>query len=357
VGRAIDVDLTDLQGQPVSSQILKPCLLCDQPALVCMRAQTHPYQELRAALTARMTAYLAQQQQAQVCKQLAGAAIKASLYEIAVSPKPGLVDRFDQGAHQDMDYFTFLDSSAALSGYFEELAVAGYTFTTADFTQALPLIREIGLKMEAAMFRATAGVNTQKGLIFLLGLALFASAQTMAQQGRFRAERCRKVIAAICRNLVQRELGVAGDGAAARDAPSHGECCFQHYGMACGGVRQEAEAGLPAVFEQGLPELRAQLATTSGRIPAAQMNAALTRTLLRLMTVVQDTNILYRQDLQTLQTLQQKTHQVLDAGQPEEAQARYADLIAYCRNHQISPGGSADLLAVTVFMYFVESAF
>lgn len=354
VGRAIDVDLTDEQGQFVSSQQLKPCLLCGQPALVCMREQTHTHQELRDALTARMTAYLAQQQQAQVCKQLAGIAVKASLYEIAVSPKPGLVDRFDQGAHQDMDYFTFLDSSAALSGYFEELAVAGYTFAVADFTQALPLIREIGLKMEAAMFRETDGVNTQKGLIFLLGLALFAAAQTIARRKPFSAEDCRKVIAAICRDLVRRELGMAGDG---MNAPTHGEQCFRRYGIVGSGVRQEAEAGLPAVFEHGLPELRGQLAATPGRIPAAHKNAALIRTLLRLMTVVHDTNIIHRQNVQTLQTLQQKAREALDAEQPDEAQARYADLIEYCRDRNVSPGGSADLLAVTVFIYYVESAF
>jgi holo-ACP synthase/triphosphoribosyl-dephospho-CoA synthase len=87
------------------------------------------------------------------------------------------------------------------------------------------------------------------------------------------------------------------------------------------------------------------------------MNTALTRTLLRLMTIVTDTNVIYRQDLQALQTLQQMARQVLDAEQPDEEQARYADLIAYCRNNAVSPGGSADLLAVTVFLYNIESAF
>lgn len=362
VGRIIDVDVTDEQGQPVSSQKLKPCLLCEQPALVCMREQSHSYRELREALTTRITAYMAQRKQTRICKQLACMAVKAALYEITVSPKPGLVDRFDQGAHQDMDYFTFLDSSAALAGYFEELAVSGAAFAAADLTQALPLIREIGLKMEAAMFRETGGVNTQKGLIFLSGLALFAASYTIAKHERFAVETCREVIAAICRDIVRRELGVAGDTSVSRvefseNSPTHGETCFRQYGSVCGGVRQEAEAGFPSVFEHGLPELRRQLAPASRRVSASEMNAALIRTLLRLMTVVNDTNIIYRQNLRTLQTLQNQARAVLQAEQPDEEQARYADLIAYCRDNNVSPGGSADLLAVTIFFYFAESAF
>ncbi len=350
VGRAIDVDVTDEQGQPVSSQKLKRCLLCEQPALVCMREHTHTYQELREALTIRMTTYLAQQQQTRVCKQLAGIALKAALYEITVSPKPGLVDRFDQGAHRDMDYFTFLDSSAALAGYLEELAVAGYAFEAEDFTQALPLIREIGLKMEAAMFRATAGVNTQKGLIFLLGLALFAASHTIARQGHFAVTTCREVLAAMCRDLVRKELGLAGEAAVSAEfsttSATHGETCFRQYGTICGGVRQEAEAGFPSVFEHGLPELRTQLAPAARRLSTSQMNTALTRT-----------NIIYRQNLQTLQTLQMMARATLAAELPAEERARYDDLIAYCRDNYVSPGGSADLLAITIFMYYVESVF
>ena len=73
------------------------------------------------------------------------------------------------------------------------------------------------------------------------------------------------------------------------------------YGPEGGGVRKEAEDGLPSVFDQGLPELKSALAGAGETAAAAQINRALIRTLLRLMTVTNDTNILYRKDMRTLQ--------------------------------------------------------
>lgn len=352
LGRVIDIDVTDQYAQPISSHKCKPCFLCEQPAIVCMREQTHTYQELRAAIALRVTNYLEQQRQTRICKQLAAIAAKAVLYEISLSPKPGLVDRWNQGAHQDMDYVTFLGSSAAIMVYFEELAVAGYIFREQDASRALPAIRTIGLKMEAAMFHTTGGVNTHKGLIFLLGLSLFTAAVLLAQHGAFQRTRCRQLIAQICQNLVQHEL--VSDVNAEQ---THGVQCFREYGSLYGGAREEAEKGFPAVFEHGLPEFTSQLVSASERIAAEQMNEALIHTLLRLISVVSDTNILYRKNLQTLHEVQQQAQCVLNTQNQQEKAARYTALIDYCRRQGISPGGSADLLAVTVFFYFVEAAF
>jgi triphosphoribosyl-dephospho-CoA synthetase len=251
-----------------------------------------------------------------------------------------------------MDYFTFLDSSAALAGYFQELAQAGYTFDAEDMTQTLPRIREIGLKMETAMFQATGGVNTQKGLIFLLGLSLFATSYLLARDGSFTVRKCRDVIRAICRNLVQKELHTSCE-----NEPTHGISCFRQYGTEYGGVRQEAQEGLPSVFEHGLLELNTQLSGQEDRTNAAVLNNALIQTLLRLMTVVNDTNILYRKDLGTLNTIKQMAQHVLDAGTQDERSRRYVQLINYCQQKQVSPGGSADLLAVTIFFSFVQQRF
>lgn len=349
LGRIIDVDLTEQQGNPISSHKLKRCFLCDNPAVVCMREQTHSYQALREHIMTQMQRYLDEHRKQQICKQLAALALKATLYEIALSPKPGLVDRFDCGAHRDMDYFTFLNSSAALAGYFEELARSGYTFQADNFRRALPRIRQIGLKMEAAMFHETGGVNTHKGLIFLLGLSIFACAYLFARQRQFQEQQCRQVIARICENLAQQELG-----AFTHQEQTHGSLCFREYGTFFGGARKEAQEGFPSVFEHGLPELRSQLAAAAEPYPAAMMNAALTSTLLRLMSVVNDTNILYRKDLATLNRVKQMAWDALKEKNPAEKSERYAELIAYCRREHVSPGGSADLLAVTLFFSFVE---
>lgn len=352
LGRIIDIDLADCRLQPVSSGKLKQCLLCQQPAAVCMREATHTYEELRNYVIAKIGGYLADGTKQRTCRQLAALALKAILYEISVSPKPGLVGRFEQGAHHDMDYFTFLDSTSVLAGHFEELALSGYLFQGDNLCEALPAIRAVGLKMEAAMFSATHGVNTQKGLIFLIGLALFSAAHSIARGGTFATSRCRETIAAICSDLVQNELRAA-TGA----EPTHGRSCFQRYGLEGGGIRKEAEAGLPSVFEQGLPELESAFAGMGKAAGASQINSALTKVLVRLMTVTNDTNILYRKDIHTLNTIRCLAQQVLDAGNPETETERYSQLLDYCRHENASPGGSADLLAVTLFIYFVEQSF
>ena len=351
LGRIIDIDIADSQLQPVSSGKLKQCLLCEQPATICMREANHTYEQLREHIVRSIACYLKDRTKKQICMQLAALALKAILYEISVSPKPGLVARFEQGAHTDMDYFTFIASTSVLAGYFEELAASGYMFQGGDLHEALPVIRAVGLKMEDAMFSATHGVNTQKGLIFLIGLALFSAAHCIARDGEFVAARCRESIAAICANLVKDELMVITG-----NNKTHGKICFQRYGAEGGGIRREAEAGLPSVFEQGLPELKTALAGV-GEAAAEQINGALIQTLLRLMTVTNDTNILFRKDFQTLKTVQQMAQHVLDAGDQEAGAERYARLLSFCQREHVSPGGSADLLSVTVFLFFVEQSF
>lgn len=352
LGRIIDIDIADCRLQPVSSGKLKRCLLCKQPAVVCMREANHTYEELREHLIRGIHGFLEDRTRQRTCKQLSALALRAILYEISVSPKPGLVGRFEQGAHHDMDYFTFIASTSVLAGYFEELALSGYMFQGNDLRGALPIIRGVGLKMEASMFSATDGVNTQKGLIFLIGLALFSAAHCIVCGGAFAAARCRETIAAICANLVRDELMTAtGDDA------THGKACFRTYGQEGGGARREAEGGLPSVFEQGLPELKSALAGACENVAAAQINRALIKTLLRLVTVTNDTNILYRKDMPTLRTVQRMAQHVLDAEDEAVEAERYDQLLHFCQREKVSPGGSADLLAVTVFLYFAERSF
>ena len=46
---------------------------------------------------------------------IAACAVEALLVEAAATPKPGLVDRANNGAHRDMDFFTFQASAAVLA--------------------------------------------------------------------------------------------------------------------------------------------------------------------------------------------------------------------------------------------------
>ena len=154
----------------------------------------------------KMENYCRQQREDRLIKKLSSLALNAILTEISLTPKPGLVDKFSNGSHSDMNFQTFVSSSAAISQGFNEMVRAGLTFTDHDLAKALPLIRKIGLEMETAMFTTTNGVNTQKGIIFLMGLCLFTCGKLIGQSGKFDKEEFRLVIMNICKNLIYNEL-------------------------------------------------------------------------------------------------------------------------------------------------------
>ena len=114
---------------------------------------------------------------AAVIGKMAADALRA---EAAATPKPGLVDMENSGAHRDMDYPLFLTSCSALEPYFAECAEIGSRAPEDDSRQALQSLREAGLEAEKAMFSATGGVNTHKGLIFSMGILCFCLGENPA---------------------------------------------------------------------------------------------------------------------------------------------------------------------------------
>ena len=106
----------------------------------------------------------------------------ALLEEVYTTPKPGLVDLYSCGAHTDMDVQTFERSAEALQPWFIRMAAQGYLLTCTReelFTQ----IRQTGIMAEKAMFQATGGVNTHKGMIFTLGIFCAAAGRCMKDYG------------------------------------------------------------------------------------------------------------------------------------------------------------------------------
>lgn len=104
--------------------------------------------------------------------KIATFAVEGMLYEVTATPKPGLVDRANNGAHYDMDYFTFMSSAAALYMAFDEMIKEGARSgeQQEDIRKLLAPLREIGKRAENRMFAFTDGVNTHKGMIFSLGI-------------------------------------------------------------------------------------------------------------------------------------------------------------------------------------------
>lgn len=349
-GRIIDIDIFDKQNNPVSSNKAKLCIFCNEkPALVCMHEKSHSYDEIRKLINFKIENYLYNKRKDEVCRQLSSIALKSILYEVSLTPKPGLVDRTDSGIHKDMSFYTFLNSSSVISSFFKESAIMGYEFADKDLSSALPIIRVTGLKAEKEMFEETGGVNTQKGIIFLMGLSLFSSAKTISDFKRFKAKEFRKILTAVTKSLKNEFSPNTTD-------KTHGEICKEKYGnLKGGGVKQEAVSGFETVFKFGLPEIKKH--NLSDLSEKKDIDFALISTLLALMAKNNDTNILYRSNLETLKELKDRASTALKYIKSETKLDRYIELIQYCLKKNISPGGSADLLAVTTFLYFTESKF
>jgi triphosphoribosyl-dephospho-CoA synthase len=193
----------------------------------------------------------------------------------------------------------------------------------------------IGREAEHAMFRATGGANTHKGAIWVLGLLIAAAQQ--AQSGN--TKRIAEAAGAIARipDLARPEL------------LSHGDLVRSRYGAR--GARGEAYVNFPHVVEIGIPALRA--ARAAGKPETASRLDAL----LHIMAGLDDTCVLYRGGVAGLYAVKAGAGAVLAAGgvgsrTGNEALRKFdRELI----ERRISPGGSADLLAASLFLDCLES--
>ena len=260
--------------------------------------------------------------------------------EVQTTPKPGLVDLWDSGAHTDMDFSTFAASTEAITPYLTAMAGEGIALAHRP-DQLFPKIRVIGVEGEKAMFRATKGVNTHKGILFLLGILAAAAGVCFQREGVLSPDR--KTVLQVGREIASPYLEEELNAISRRPPRTHGEQLYVQYGIR--GVRGEVLEGFPSLSATAFPAMEAAKASQPDE------NAARLFVLLKLMSCVEDTNILFRSDRQTLRSVQQistyflHSHPVLDG----EALCKLREMNRDFIRLGISPGGCADLLAVTLF--------
>ncbi|MEI7367956.1 triphosphoribosyl-dephospho-CoA synthase CitG [Pectobacterium sp. 1950-15] len=254
--------------------------------------------------------------------------------EVMLTPKPGLVDRANNGAHRDMDVALFQTSIQAISPWFRQFTDAGYQHANTPLAQLLSQVRPIGIACEQAMLSATKGVNTHKGGIFAFGL-LCTAAGWLAGRGEPVTQRslCDSV-AAMCHDLVRNELETCAGAATA------GEYLYQRHGLT--GARGEAASGFNTVCQYALPALQQAIAA------GADDETALLHTLLVLMAHNPDTNVVSRGGMDGLVFVQNYAQKLLVGPLDRQALIKMDDALI-ARN--LSPGGSADLLALTWLLY------
>lgn len=296
----------------------------------------------------------------------------ALVAEARLTPKPGLVDALGNGAHTDMSIETFMASANALEESFCAYAAAG--LQTALHGDANPEVlaielRHVGIRAEQAMFAATDGVNTHKGANFSLALILGATGAYLSES------RCLPLQPAET-DLVLRNVAHMGRLLFDRDREAlrgrmqrgdqhltHGERALCAHGMQ--GVRGEAAQGYPLVREVLLPYVREHAAAGEGRAvrssaytssPASgSARMLLLRTLVKTMSLLEDTNVVHRGGEQAL-VEHRRFCTALDAANLED-EALVVALDAYDAElirQNVSPGGAADLLSLTVFLALTE---
>lgn len=265
---------------------------------------------------------------------------QAILLEVSAHPKPGLVTRLSNGAHMDMSIFTFMMSSAVLSKAFNDLQDIGQAHR-GTLAELFCKLRSYGLGAEAELLRVTKGVNTQRGILFAGGIVSAVSGYAMNMGLSKNA--LLPMIKEMAAGLVARELKNLDHA-----AMTAGEKLYYKYGIT--GIRGEVENGFPSVINYGLPAL--EDAFNKG----ATINDALVHALIALMTVVEDSNVIWRTDYETLLEVQRIAKDILNLGSvfTEKGRMAIAETERYFLQRRISPGGSADLLSVTITLYLLE---
>ena len=269
---------------------------------------------------------------------------QAVFMEVCVHPKPGLVTRHGGGAHTDMSILTFAAGSAVLAKAFSDLQILGMKHN-GNYQELFGKVRRYGVSAEQELLRVTKGVNTQRGILFAGGL-LAAAAGAALNKGLDSKALC-DIVAEMTQGLTEKEL--AGLLQQADRPLTAGERLYQAYGIT--GIRGEVEAGFPCVRQNGLPGLKEAFAKGAG------LNDALVHALVHLMTVVQDSNVIWRGGYAKLPLVQQRARDILAQGSifTDSGRRLLAESEELFRNERISPGGSADLLSVTAALYLVEN--
>lgn len=246
---------------------------------------------------------------------VADLAERALRLELDTTPKPGLVDRQDNGAHKDMDYALMSKSISALRPYLTRLAVE----SAKDIDPAK--IKEIGIEAEKAMLKATGGVNTHKGALFCIGLSVAAASCLACSTGAVEAYSFKE--------LVSR---VASEIPSARG--THGAEAKRSFKAV--GALENARAAYPELFADWLPYYRS-LEGDPFRCH---------KTLLHIMTTLDDTNILHRRGAEGLAHAEAEAARLLEDFSESGLSSLNKDFI----RENISPGGSADMLSLTIFI-------
>ena len=293
---------------------------------------------------------------------IAHLATQALQAELDTTPKPGLVDKDNNGAHRDMDHALMQLSINTLHPYFVRLAFLGFADTLPSHT----VIRDAGIEAEKAMLAATNGVNTHKGALFSMGLAVVAAAYEEKKaaankevRGKEREEEYLSSLQLTIKALAASFPDTSGTHGSKAKQLSNGTITIK-------GALDNAREGYEKLFAEWLPFYNERRKSHDAH--------ALHKTLLRIMCDLDDTNVIYRTNVATAEEVKQEARALLASFEAAyaaedkekcasaiEEKCASAELLALkdmdrrYTERNISPGGAADMLSLTVFIGSIQT--
>ena len=313
LGRCVDIDVF-VEDRPISRMNVKSeersCLVCSEVARECIINRKHPLHEVTDAFQKRLLSSL------QNKEELIRFAL---LSECMLTPKFGLVTPLTQGSHKDMDIHTFIQSIEAIVPYFKKV-------DEIDINQPIDSIfhelRLLGQTMENVMFKATRGVNTHKGAIFLFLMIL------MAQRLPHPLTQALKRLA----QPLENDFKVMD----IHNPLTEGEKQYHQYQTL--GVRGW-------VLDGGEPLLSEVISYYTSK-PDSHHHQV--NTLLLIMSQCDDSTIIKRSGLNGLKEFQKKSHEAFE--QPH----LWSSFETYCLVSHLSAGGAADIFALVLYLSYSQ---
>ena len=376
-----------IKGKKLERASQRKCLICGEPGRDCASRRIHSVSQLQEKTAQIITEYFihpvpdpAEESKkpdpAEILRkpnrtdfenretdpavlkkgeEIAELVTAALMEEVLTTPKPGLVDRNNNGSHRDMDIDTFRASAEALDWFWRKCFVIGCDTSALSPEETFLLLRKEGILAEEEMLRATGGVNTHKGAIFLMGTVCGAIGRLWKQKEIVMTDReplspertDPQLIAAECSRMTREILSTEYDKVA--DGASPQASLFQ---LGYKGARGEIADGLPGVINASLPLFREMLKKGADR------NVAGAWVFLALVARGEDTNMIRRGGRDAAKAAAEQAGAIIaramagnNTGNEESQVESIKELDRQFIKQNLSPGGSADLLAITYFLY------
>ncbi len=331
LGRLFDLDVILKSGEKLSRREERGCIVCGKQGRACSASRAHSVSQLWKKVQNILSCHFS----ASDAEAIASLAVKALEDEVLTTPKPGLVDRRNTGSHKDMTLSMFLDSAKALKDYFLSAVTVGMETPSLPPHETFLLLRKKGLAAEEMMYRVTKGVNTHKGAIYSLGVLCGAAGRLWT------AEKPIAPLAAILKEAKKLTETSVKEDFRTSDLSTAGTKLYRSLGIT--GIRGEVASGFPSVSHCALPVLEKLLQEGKSQEEAGRT------ALIHLIATVEDTTLYHRGGKEGADFAKKAAKDLLLAS-PFPREEALAELDDAFIQKNLSPGGCADLLAVSYFL-------